>query len=88
MPLDIRELNVNSYITTELEKTSLEAHVDLCAMRYQQLDTRLNLIEIKVSDLGKAIEESKNSMAKIIIASTATIVSSLIGVIITILMKF
>ena len=27
--------------TTSLEKTNLEAHVDLCAERYKQLDLRL-----------------------------------------------
>lgn len=74
--------------TTDLEKTSLEAHVDLCAMRYAQLDTRLTIIEGKVSDLSKVIEESKNSMAKVIIGSTATIVASLLGVVLTIIMKF
>lgn len=33
-----------------LERNSLEAHVDLCALRYQSLDTRLNKLE---SSLGK-----------------------------------
>lgn len=79
---------MSDYITTALEKTSLEAHVDLCALRYQQLDSRLTIIEAKVSDLGKAIEDSKNSMTKVIIASTTTIVASLLGCIVTILMKF
>lgn len=79
---------VNDITTTDLERTSLEAHVDLCAMRYKQLDTRLTLIENKVEALSKAIEDSKNSMSKVIIGSTATIVASLISVVVTILMKF
>jgi hypothetical protein len=74
--------------TTELERNNLEAHVDLCAMRYQQLDTRLTTIEKKVSDLTVIIEDSKNSMSKVIIASAATIVGSIISLVITILMKF
>jgi hypothetical protein len=74
--------------STELEKTSLEAHVDLCAMRYAQLDTRLTIIEDKVVELGKVIEDSNSSMVKVVIGSTATIVASLLGVVVTILMKF
>jgi hypothetical protein len=75
-------------LPTDIERESLDAHVSICAMRYQQLDTRLTVIEDKVSKLSDAIEESKNSMSKVIIGATATIVSSLIGVIVTILMKF
>lgn len=74
--------------TTALERTNLEAHVDLCAQRYSHLENRLELIETKVGSLAKAIEESKNSMAKVIIGATATIVSALIATIATILMKF
>ena len=37
--------------TTSLERESLEAHVDLCALRYEQLDTRMNNLEVKV-ELG------------------------------------
>lgn len=74
--------------TTNLERTNLEAHVDLCAERYKHLETRLSIIETKVESLGQAIEASKNSMAKVIIGSTATIVSGLIATVVTILMKF
>lgn len=74
--------------TTEHEKTSLEAHVDLCAMRYKQLDTRLTVLETKMDSMSKAISDSSNSMKMVIISSAATIVASLGGIIITILMKF
>lgn len=73
--------------STDLERTSLEAHVDLCAMRYAQLDSRLTIIEQKVSSLQTIIEESKNSMAKVIIGSAGTIVTAIIGLIATLLMK-
>jgi hypothetical protein len=73
--------------STELERTSLEAHVDLCAMRYSQLDQRLTTIEDKVSRLATSIEDSKNSMAKVIIGATGTIVASILGLIVTLLMK-
>lgn len=74
--------------TTQLEKESLEAHVDLCAMRYKQLDTRLVILETKMDSMSKVISDSSNSMKTVIITSAATIVASLCGVILTVLMKF
>lgn len=74
--------------TTSLEKTSLEAHVDLCAMRYQALDLRLTSLEIKMSDVQRDILEGQKSLKTVIINSAGTIVVALIGVIGTILMKF
>jgi hypothetical protein len=74
--------------TTDIEKESLEAHVELCAMRYGQLETRLSNIETKVGGLATKIEESHGSMSKVIIGATATIVGGLLSVVITILMKF
>lgn len=73
---------------TRLEKESLEAHVDLCAMRYKQLDLRLSTLETKVDGIGEAITKANNSMRSVIITSSATIVASLLGLITTILMKF
>lgn len=73
---------------TNLEKTNLEAHVDLCAERYKHLELRLTTIEVKVAQLGDAITESKNSMAKVIIGATSTIVATILTAVVTILMKF
>lgn len=74
--------------TTDIEKENLETHVELCALRYQQLETRLTNIETKVSGLASKIDDSHSSMAKVIIGATGTIVASLISVVIVILMKF
>ena len=74
--------------TTNLERENLEAHVDLCAERYSNLEIRLTVIESKVEKLGQTIDESNRSMGKVIIGSTATIVAGLISTVITILMKF
>jgi hypothetical protein len=73
---------------TDIEKESLEAHVELCAMRYSQLETRLGVIETKVSSLAEKIDDSHSSMNKVIIGATATIVGGLLSVVVTILMKF
>lgn len=74
--------------TTELERENLEAHVDLCAERYQQLEYRLGIIEVKVEGIAKDIKSSNTSMAKVIITSAGTVVAGLLGLIVTILLKF
>jgi len=74
--------------TTDIEKENLEAHVELCAERYKQLELRLSTIEVKVENLAEKIEDSQSSMSKVIIGATATIVAGLLSTVITILMKF
>jgi ActR/RegA family two-component response regulator len=74
--------------TTSLERENLEAHVDLCAERYKHLDLRLTSLEIKMDAVGKAITDSSQSMRTVIITSAATIVTAVLGLITTILMKF
>lgn len=74
--------------TTALEKQSLEAHVDLCAMRYNQLDLRLKTLEVKMDVVQKDIIESSKSLKTVIINSAGGIIIALLGVIGTILTKF
>ena len=73
--------------TTELEKNSLEAHVDLCALRYEQLDCRLNRLEEKVDDMHKDIQTGNASMIKVLIGASGTIVAGLLSTIVVILMQ-
>ena len=73
---------------TDIEKNNLESHVELCALRYQNLETRLTTIEAKVVTLATKIEESQSSMSKVIIGATATIVAGLLSTVVTILIKF
>lgn len=73
--------------TTNLEKSSLEAHVDLCAMRYRQLDLRLSVLETKMDAVQKEIIEGQRSLKSVIINSSGAIVVSLVGVITAIVMK-
>lgn len=73
--------------TTKLEKESLEAHVDLCAMRYLQLDTRLTNLENKVDSIHTDILEGQKSMTKVIIGTAGTVIAGVLGIVVTILMK-
>jgi hypothetical protein len=73
--------------TTKLEKESLEAHVDLCALRYGQLDERLSGLERKVTDIHKDIIEGQQSLNKVIIGTAGTVIAGILAIIVTFLMK-
>lgn len=73
---------------TSLEKESLEAHVDLCALRYQNLDRRLTLIESKVEEIHKDITTGQKSLTKVLIATAGTVVAGLLSTIVVLLMNF
>lgn len=73
--------------TTKIERENLEAHVDLCAQRYQILESRLGVIETKVESLHNDIRRGNSSLAKVIITSSATVVTSLMGLILTLVIK-
>lgn len=73
--------------TTALEKQSLEAHVDMCALRYQNLDNRLTTVENTLRDIHKDIKEGQSSMTKVLIGTAGTIVAGLLSTIIVILMQ-
>ena len=73
--------------TTSLEKQSLEAHVDLCALRYKSLDDRLSGVEEKIDVIHKDITAGNASMVKVLIGAAGTIVAGLLSTIIVILMQ-
>jgi mevalonate kinase len=69
--------------TTNLEKKSLEAHVDLCALRYAQLEARLDKLEQKFDDFTGQLLQMRQDFFKIMIGSSATIIVAIIGAIAT-----
>lgn len=73
--------------TTNLEKESLEAHVDLCALRYGQLDERMSTLESKVDSIHADILDGQKSLTKVIIGTAGTVIAGVLGVVVTILMK-
>ena len=73
--------------TTDLERTSLEAHVDLCAIRYEALDKRLTKVEEKLDDIAEDMKAGQNSLAKVIIGAAGTIVAGLLSTVVVILMQ-
>jgi len=73
--------------TTQLERESLEAHVDLCAIRYEALDGRLTNVEKKLDGIAEQMAAGQNSLAKVIIGATGTIVAGLLSTVVVILMQ-
>ena len=49
--------------TTEIEKKSLEAHVELCAERYRFLEEKLENVEDKITGLNGVIREVHDMVA-------------------------
>lgn len=70
---------------TNLEKESLEAHVDLCALRYKNLDDRLSIMEQKITHIHNDIAEGNKSMIKVLIGAAGTIIAGLLSTIVVIL---
>jgi hypothetical protein len=71
---------------TNIEKENLEAHVELCAQRYDALEQRMNSVEGKLSTLQDTVEKSSLNTIKILIGTAGTIIvamMSLVGVILT-----
>jgi len=73
--------------TSSLEKENLEAHVDLCALRYEQLDNRLTNVEEKIDNIHKDITEGQKSMTKVLIGTAGTIIAGLLSTVIVIILQ-
>ena len=46
--------------TTDIEKKSLEAHVELCAERYKLLETKIESVDEKIDTLFSVIAELRS----------------------------
>ena len=86
--IPFKPLGIAKMETTNLEKQNLEAHVDLCAERYRNLDQRLATIEVKVDGVSASVEENKHSLSTVIVGAAGTMVTAIIGLILAIIFKF
>jgi len=66
---------------TEIEKKSLEAHVELCAERYNALDARLSVITDNIDHLCVMVTEVKSSVSKLSEKSTDRLIGWGVGII-------
>ena len=75
------------YMPTELEKTNLEAHVDLCSERYKGLHDRLSAIEHRLSRINDDIKTGHKSNSKTVIAAAGTVIAGLLSTMVVLLIK-
>jgi predicted nucleic acid-binding Zn-ribbon protein len=50
--------------TTEIEKKSLEAHVELCAERYNALEDKMAVLSDHITNLCTMVKEVKDAVSK------------------------
>ena len=74
-------------MATELEKTNLEAHVDLCSERYKGLHDRLTAIEDRLSKISEDMKTGHKSQSKTVIAAAGTVIAGLLSTMVVLLMK-
>lgn len=73
--------------TSQIEKESLEAHVDLCALRYEQFEKRLSTVEDKLDGIAEQMAAGQNSLVKVIVGAAGTVVAGLLSTIVVVLMQ-
>ena len=71
----IANIGKASMATTDIEKKSLEAHVELCAERYSNLETKLTNLDNRMDKLEGHIVDIKDSLAKVGGESNKTLIT-------------
>ena len=67
--------------TTDIEKKSLEAHVELCAERYRLLETKLETLDEKMETLTTSLDDIKKSIQEMAEKRNSQLIGWGIGVI-------
>ena len=52
-------------ITTEIEKQNLEAHVEICAVRYASLEQKLSNLESRMDRVDEHLMDIKTALASV-----------------------
>ena len=66
---------------TDIEKKSLEAHVELCAERYNALEDKMTAMSVSISHLCDMVQEVKSSVSKLNEKSTDRLIGWGVGII-------
>ena len=73
-------------LATQSERKNLEAHVDLCAERYDRLEQRLEALEIAMQEMKQMVINESQRSTKIVIGSAATVIGGLLSTVVAILL--
>jgi hypothetical protein len=68
--------------TTDIEKKSLEAHVELCAERYRFLEGKLDSLEVRSIENNKMISDIKSMVQTVVNKRNDQIISWGLGIIV------
>ena len=68
--------------TTEIEKKSLEAHVELCAERYKFLEEKLESVEEKIVQVVSSVADVKSAVGKMAEKNNDRLINWGIGIIV------
>jgi len=60
---------------TDIEKKSLEAHVELCAERYNALEDKISAMSANIAHLCDMVSEVKSSLGKMSEKNTDRLIS-------------
>jgi hypothetical protein len=66
---------------TDIEKKSLEAHVELCAERYNALEDKMTTMSENIAHLCVMVSEVKSSVSKLNEKGTDRLISWGVGII-------
>jgi hypothetical protein len=66
---------------TDIEKKSLEAHVELCAERYNALEDKMSAMGENIAHLCDMVKEVKSSVSKLTEKNNDRLISWGIGII-------
>jgi len=76
---------------SEIERESLEAHVELCAIRYNNLETKIDNLEARIDKLDVHLVDIKNSLMNSNLETnkqTMSIVVKIMGILLASLIGF
>ena len=71
--------------TTEIEKKSLEAHVELCAERYRFLEEKLESMEEKIITVVSSVESVKNTVQTMATKNNDRLINWGVGIIVSLI---
>jgi hypothetical protein len=71
--------------TTDIEKKSLETHVELCAQRYKYLEEKLETVEQTVINLNTVVREVHDMVQSMSQKNTDRLINWGVGIIVSLI---
>ena len=73
-------------IAKQSERNNLEAHVDLCAERYNRLEQRLQALENAMQEMKEMVIAESQKSTKIEIGAAATVIGGLLSTLVAVIL--